>query len=251
MTAEGRKVSLGGKGLLPELEAGLSGKQPGDKAEIEVSFPEDMSSEELRGKKAVFQVTVRELQERVVPALDDDFAKDLEHASLEAMKASVRERLLETAKARSEANLSEALVEALIDKNPIPVPPSMTQREQQHMLQELISYQRILGQQIPFDEEMRTSMESRAERKVRAALLLGEIAKVEKLDVTNDDLEARFKSVAEATGKHIAKVRAEHQGEKRQELEQEILQGKLLEYLRSKATIRDVQSTKADQEPTK
>jgi FKBP-type peptidyl-prolyl cis-trans isomerase (trigger factor) len=74
---------------------------------------------------------------------------------------------------------------------------------------------------------------------VRAALLLGEIAKTEKLEITSEDLEVRFRGLAEGTGKHIAKVRAEHQGEKRQELEQEILQGKLLEYLRSKATIRD------------
>jgi trigger factor len=117
-----------------------------------------------------------------------------------------------------------------------------------------VSYQRILGQQIPFDEDMQANLAKRAERKVRAALLLGEIAKTEKLDISNDDLEQRFKALAESSGKHIAKVRAEHQGEKRQELEQEILQGKLLEYLRSKATIRDAApstSTTEAQEQTK
>jgi trigger factor len=98
---------------------------------------------------------------------------------------------------------------------------------------------------------MRANMEKRAERKVRAALLLGEIAKNEKLDVANEDLETRFKALAETTGKHIAKVRAEHQGDKRAELEQEILQGKLLEYLRSKATIRDAAPTSATQEQAK
>lgn len=251
MTADGRKISLGGKGLLPELEAGLTGKVPGDVADVEVSFPDDMTSEDLRGKKATFHVTVREVQERVLPDLDDDFAKDLEHESFAAMKTSISDRLMETAKARSEANLHEALVEALIDKNPIPVPPSMTVREQQHMLQELLQYQRILGQQIPFDDDMKSNLEKRAERKVRAALLLGEIAKNEKLEVTNEDLDVRFKALAESTGKHIAKVRAEHQGEKRQELEQDILQGKLLEYLRSKATIRDAAPSKAGQENDK
>lgn len=251
MTADARKISLGGKGLLPELETGLTGKLPGDVADVEVTFPDDISSEDLRGKKATFHVTVREVQARVLPDADDDFAKDLEHESLAAMKTSVRERLLTTAAARSDANLHDALVEALIDKNPIPVPPSMTVREQQHMLQELLSYQRMLGQQIPFDDDMKSNLEKRAERKVRAALLLGEIAKTEKLDITNEDLEQRFRNLAEGTGKHIAKVRAEHQGEKRQELEQEILQGKLLEYLRSKATIRDAApstQTKPDQE---
>jgi len=250
MTAEARKISLGGKGLLPELEAGLTGKSPGDVVDVEVNFPDDINAEDLRGKKATFHVTVREVQERVVPALDDDFAKDLEFESLDAMKASVKERLMDTAKGRSEANLNEALVEALIDKNPIPVPPSMTVREQQHMLQELVSYQRMLGQQFPFNEDMKADLEKRAERKVRAALLLGEIAKNEKLEISAADLDTRFKALAENTGKHIAKVRAEYQGEKRQELEQDILQGKLLEYLRSKATIRDVAPAQPDQEPT-
>lgn len=251
MKAEARKISLGGKGLLPELETGLTGKSPGDVADIEVTFPEDITSDDLKGKKAVFHVVIKEVQERVLPSIDDDFAKDLEHESLEAMKKSIQERLLETAKARSEANLHDALVEALIDKNPIPVPPSMTVREQQHMLQELLQYQRILGQSIPFGDDMKADLEKRAERKVRAALLLGEIAKNEKLEITNADLDERFKVLAESTGKHIAKVRAEHQGEKRQELEQEILQGKLLEYLRSKATIRDAAPTPVAQEPNK
>lgn len=252
MTADARKISLGGKGLLPELEAGLTGKVPGDIANVDVTFPDDISSEDLRGKKATFHVTVREVQARVLPDLDDDFAKDLEYESFAAMKTAVRERLLDTAKARSDANLHDAIVEALIDKNPIPVPPSMTVREQQHMLQELVNYQRILGQQIPFDAEMQANLEQRAERKVRAALLLGEIAKTEKMEITSDDLDSRFKVMAESTGKHIAKVRAEHQGEKRQELEQEILQGKLLEYLKSKATIRDAApKTTAAQEQDK
>jgi FKBP-type peptidyl-prolyl cis-trans isomerase (trigger factor) len=80
----------------------------------------------------------------------------------------------------------------------------------------------------------------RAERKVRAGLLFGAIAKAEKIEVAEADVEKHLLALAERSGKHIAKVRADHQGEERRNLELQLLEKKLLEYLKAQATIRDV-----------
>src|SRR5690606_16789353 len=76
LNAEESEANLGQHALLPELEAGLLGMSPGDTKEIEVVFPDDHQNPRFQGKKIVFHTTVKELRERVLPALDDDFAKD-------------------------------------------------------------------------------------------------------------------------------------------------------------------------------
>jgi trigger factor len=103
---------------------------------------------------------------------------------------------------------------------------------------------------VELTDALQEDFKQRAERKVRAGLLFGAIAKAENIQVTEADLEAMLTETAERTGKHIAKVRAEHQGEQKRNLELQVLEKKLLEYLVSRATIRDVEakSSAVDQE---
>lgn len=95
------------------------------------------------------------------------------------------------------------------------------------------------------DESAADGMKGESERKVQAGLLLGEIAKRESLSVTTEEVEEEFTKIAEGSGQHIAKVRAEHQGDARGNLESRLLENKLLEYLLSKATITE---TEVDEE---
>jgi trigger factor len=106
----------------------------------------------------------------------------------------------------------------------------------------------MLGQPVDMTDALQQDFKQRAERKVRAGLLFGAIAKSENITVTDEDMEAKLAEVAERTGKHIAKVRAEHQGEQKRNLELQVLEKKLLEYLVSRATIRDVDAKSAPAE---
>jgi trigger factor len=241
-----RRAELGKGNLLPELEAGLTGLEVGSKKDVTVTFPANYGYEELRGKTAVFHTVIKNLQAKLLPAIDDEFAKDLGETTLEELRKSIRTRLESGAHERTEALIREAVVEKLIDKNPVPVPPSMIEQEARALLEQYVRIQYMLGQTVNVTEDMTENFRARAERKVRAGLLFGAIAKAESIEVTEADLEAKLREVAERTGKHIAKVRAEHQGEQRRNLELQVLEKKLLEYLVSRATIREVEAKPPD-----
>ncbi|HEX4353238.1 MAG TPA: trigger factor [Polyangiales bacterium] len=241
MAGSDRKAELGKGNLLPELDAGLSGVNVGDSRDITVNFPADYGYEQLRGKAAVFHPTIKNIQAKVLPAIDDEFAKDLGQDTLVALRDSIRTRLEGAASERTDAEVREAVVEKLIDKNPVPVPPSMIEQEMRAMLEQYVRIQYMLGQQADFSEELQANFKARAERKVRAGLLFGAIARDQKIEVSEADIEAQLRQLAERSGKHIAKVRAEHQGEQKRNLELQVLEKKLLEYLVSQATIKDVE----------
>jgi trigger factor len=254
MDASERRAELGKGNLLPELDAGLTGLSIGEERDITVSFPADYGYEELRGKTAVFHASLKNIQTKVLPEADDEFAKDLGESTLESLRASVRDRLEKTARERSDSEVRDAVVEKLVDKNPVPVPPSLIEQETRSMLEQYVRIQYMLRQEPKLNEEVQENFKRQAERKVRAGLLFGAIARAENISVTPEDVEAKLAEIAERTGKHIAKVRAEHQEEQRRNLELQILEKKLLEYLVSRATIRDVEAkpeaTQESQEAT-
>ena len=250
MAATERRAELGKGNLLPELDTGITGASLGEQRDITITFPADYGYEGLRGKTAVFHVVAKNIQAKILPDADDEFAKDLGEDTFAALRQSVRTRLETTARARTDALVREEVVEKLVDKNPVPVPPSMIDQEARSMIEQYARLQYMMGQPVELTDALQEDFKQRAERKVRAGLLFGAIAKSENIQVTEADLEAMLVETAERTGKHIAKVRAEHQGEQKRNLELQVLEKKLLEYLVSRATIRDVEAKSAavDQE---
>jgi len=233
------RAELGAKRLLEQLEEGLKGVTIGEEREINMTFPDDYGHEPLRSKPAVFKIKATDIQEKILPEIDDDFARDLEHESVAAMKSKIRADLESSAKRKSDALVREAVVEKLIDTNPVPVPPSLVERQQRQMIGELMRFQQQFGDQMPLGDELFSGLRERAERKVRAGLLFGAVAAQQSLQVTDADVEAELGKIAEMTGKHIAKVRADYTAERRDNLRMQILENKLLEYLVSQATITD------------
>jgi trigger factor len=195
-----RRAELGKGNLLPELQSGLQGVSIGEERDVSVNFPPDHGYAELKGKTAIFHLTIKNIQAKVLPDADDEFAKDLGEDTLAALRASVRTRLEDGARERSDATVREAVMEKLIDKNPVPVPPSLIDQEFRSMLEQYARIQYMHGQNPEFNEEMQKEYRERAERKVRAGLLFGAIAKAENISVSDADLEAKFAELAERTG---------------------------------------------------
>lgn len=243
MKAEDRTIALGEGRLLPELDAGLVGVRPGDEKAIEIARPAEDPNEQLAGKKVVFDVKVKELRERILPEIDDELAKDLgEYESLADLRAKLRERLEAAAKARSDGQLREQAVERFAEKNPIPVPPSLIDQQHRAMLQEYLQIMQMIGQAPDIGKAGFDEMRARAESKVRGALLLGELSRQASISVSPDEIEAKLREIAEKTGKHVAKVKADYAGEKREALETQILEDKLIAHLLERATIEDAPS---------
>ena len=241
LSSEKSVARVGAGRLLPELEAALPGLEIDVPKTVDVTFPEDYGRKEVQGVTAQLTLTVSEMQENQLPDLDDEFAKDLEYDSLDAMKTAVRKQLEDAEDRKAQSLLHDALIQKLIDENPVPVPPSMVERQYSQMLQEFMQFQRMLNQMVEPSEDDLAGMKNEAERKARGALLLGEITQRENLAVTDEEIDKELSEIAERTGQHVAKVRAEHQGNAAERLHSRILENKLLEYLRSKATITETE----------
>ncbi len=252
MASENRPAELGTGNLLPEFEEGLLGLSPGEEKEIEVEFGDDNPNEELKGKKAVFQIKLAELKEKLLPDLDDEFAKDCgEYETLTELRAKTRENLEQTATQRAEMEMKDQVVDRLVDKNEIEVPPSMVKEQQQQMFYEFAQFMQMSGGGGGLSPDMFEGMEDRARRRVRAGILLGALARQEKVEVNDDDVDAKLGAIAEETGKNVAKVKVEYKGEKREQLESQLLEQKLMDILLEAATIKDGPAPDAEKQEEK
>jgi trigger factor len=234
------ETDLGSGQLFKELEAALEGMSPGEKKDVTIAFPERHSSPELRGKTGVFHLTLKDLKVRVLPEVDDEFAKDAGQDSLAALRASLREKLDNELKRKADDALAEALVAELCKRNPIPVPPSMIDQQTQAAERELATTARRQGQRFEPTAEVRAALRAESEMKVRAGLLMAEIAKERQIVITEQDIEKGYEELAAQTGKNLAKVKAEHRDPKKREmLVGMIMEDKILNLLEEASKITD------------
>ncbi len=240
--SEGIQVELGSAQLLPELDKALNGVKVDDELEADAVLPASHPRKELAGKTAKFHVKVKDLKTRVLPELDDEFAKDVGNfQTLVELRADVHTRLEKMLRDRAESALAEQIVEKLNAKNPIDVPPSLVEQQCRMMEMEIAQNARRAGQRVN-DEDIKRihgQVHADAERKVRAGLLMAAIARKLDLKVTDEDIQKGIGELAADTGKNVAKVRAEYNDpQRRQILIGMILEDKVLDIIEGKATIR-------------
>ncbi|MBW1876550.1 MAG: trigger factor [Deltaproteobacteria bacterium] len=238
--AEGRQVEIVDEHLLPALKEGLVGMKPDDEKTVDIDFEGDHPNPDLQGKTAQFTIRAKELHEKLLPDLDDEFAKDCgDYETLLELRLKIREGLEGSAKQRGDAELKDQLIEALIQANDIPVPPSMVQQQQQMMMYEMAQFMQMAGQQGAPGADFFSGIEERAQRRVQAGILLGSLARQEGIDVSEADLDAKFQEIADQTGKHVAKVRADYQEAQRDALESQLLEEKVMALLTERAKIHE------------
>jgi trigger factor len=239
---QGVQIELGAGQALPEIDEALMGKNVGDKASAEHTFPESHPREDFRGKKGTFAITVSDLKERVLPNVDDDFAKDIGLDTLVALRADIHTKLEKAAKDRSETSLAEQIVAKLNEENSCDVPPSLVEQQSRIMEQEVLMSARRMGQRITQDQAkaLQAAIHADAEKKVRAGLLMAAIAKKNEFKVTDEDIEKGLAELAEETGKNVAKLRVEYREKsKRDILIGMILEDKILDFIETKSKIVD------------
>jgi trigger factor len=235
-------AEIGSSSLLPAISDALVGKEPGAEFDVEFIFPENYQRQELRGKPAKFHIVLKELKERVLPDLDDEFAKDVgSFENLAALRADVTAKLEKAAKERAENEVAEALVLELCKRNPIPVPPSLVQQQARIQEETILSEARRSGQAIrSLSPELKQRILAEAEVKVRAGLLMAEIAKKNSIQIGQDDITKAYEELAEQTGKNINKIKVQYQDPKQREiLIGMILEDKVLNIIEAAAKITD------------
>ena len=238
----GFAIEIGTNQVFPEIEKAITGIKVGESATALVEMPAAHPHVKLAGKKAEFTATVTELKERVLPAADDEFAKDMgEFETLADLQSDIKKQIEAQHKDQQESVLAERLVQALVDKNPIPVPPSLVEQQMRVSEREIVMRAQMQGQRVTgVGDELRDQIKKDSEMKVRAGLVMAEIAKKENIQIGSEQVEEGLKELAEQTGKNVAKLRAEYsEPRKREMLVGMILENKVLDLIESKANITD------------
>ena len=192
MDVQDVSVALGHGELLAELEKVLLGMTAGEKKTAPVSLPADYGDKDLAGKTLTFDVEMKSVQELVLPAVDDEFAKDVSFDSAEAMKKNIHEHLSSRAQSMRRQKLESTILDKLIEKNEFEVPPSMVDTVIDSMIQELDWQKKDQAQQAMHNEEVRKNFRSTARRKAQNTLILWQVAQQEKIEVTDEDIKSHI-----------------------------------------------------------
>ena len=208
---EGNDYSLeiGSKTFIDTFEEQLVGAKVNDKVEVNVTFPENYGKEELNGKAAKFEVTIKEIKAKELPELDDEFAKETsEFETMADLKADVTKKLEEANTARSEREFEEAVITAVAGNAKVEIPQVMIEKEVDNMVRNLeqrLQYQGLnLEQYFQFtgtdEEKMREYMRANAQTKVKVDLVLEAVQKAENIEATEEEIKAKAAEVAKMYG---------------------------------------------------
>lgn len=214
-TAERYPLQIGSGTFIPGFEEQLIGASKDDDVEVKVTFPEEYHSEELAGKEAIFKCKVHEIKEKEVPAIDDDFVKDVsEFDTLDELKASKREELQKAAEARAEDQMKNSAIEKVFEANDIEVPNVMVEEEINSSLQQfdqqlraqgmdLNSYVKFMGEDM---DKFRESIREDAFKKTKTRMLVAKIVDQEEFEVSDDELKEYIEDMAKQYGMEADKL---------------------------------------------
>lgn len=213
---ENYPLTIGSGAFIPGFEEALIGANLNEETDVNVTFPEDYQASELAGKAAVFKCTVKEIKEKELPEIDDEFASEVsEFDTLEEYKADVKKNLEERKASDAKVKRADAALDAVIAEATMDIPEAMIETNQRQMLDEYSQNMHMQG--ISLEQYMKytgldadTLMEQlrpQAENRIKARLVLGAVAKAENLTATEEDFEEEIKTMAEAYGLENDKVK--------------------------------------------
>ncbi|MBT8407968.1 MAG: trigger factor, partial [Deltaproteobacteria bacterium] len=255
--AKGFHLEVGSNRFSPEFENQLIGASVGEQREIEVTFPPDYGNPHLAGKDATFQVEIKDIKEKVLPELDDSFAKNLgEFESLEDLRGAVRQELEDSKKNQLDGEVWAQIQDELISRNPFEAPQSMVEQELQRMLDTILyrlEAQNLTLEQVGMDENtFKERNRDAAEKRVRITILLEKIALQEGFEISDEELDQGLRKSAEDMNQPFEQVKDYYQKSNVMEMfRRSLLEEKVINFLREQADITEVEAVVADPEEDK
>ncbi len=240
---EGVSAEIGAAGNPPGFDEGLLGVTAGTTKTFEVTFPADYEVEEMAGARVEYAIDVSAVRRRVLPTLDDEFAKDLgEFATLADLRGRIREDLEQDAERERTRRMRQQLLEQLAGRMTGEVPEGMVAREVDRRIEEFA--RRLMDQgldprQAAINwEEFRTQQQDPAVATVKSVLVLDEIVRRESIEVSEDELDADITGYATRAGKTLGEVKAQlAQQDQLEQIRTGLLREKAVAHAMSRATI--------------
>ncbi len=213
---ENYPLTIGSGAFIPGFESALIGAELGKETQVEVTFPEDYHASELAGKPAVFKCTVKEIKEKELPELDDEFASEVsEFDTMAEYREDVKKNLQEKKTAEAKTAKEDAAIEAVVAEAQMEIPDAMLETQARQMMEDFA--QRLRSQGLSLEQYMQFTggdaaglmeqMKSQAQKKIQSRLVLEAVAAAEKLEASEEDFEEEVKTMAEAYQMETDKVK--------------------------------------------
>ena len=206
---ESYTLKLGSKSFIPGFEDQIVGHEIGEEFDVNVTFPEDYHSEDLKGKAAVFKCKLNSLQEEQLPELDDEYVSDISDVeTVDEYKDSIRKQLEEKKEKQAKTKIENSAIEKLMESSEMDIPASMIEGQQESMLNEF--KQQLSMQGMSFDmysqytglneETMLEQVKPEAEKRVKSRLVLEAVSKAENIEVSDEDVDKKLEEMAAMYG---------------------------------------------------
>lgn len=213
---EDYSLVIGSHSFIDTFEDQLVGKKVGEEVDVNVTFPEEYHEASLKGKPALFKVTVKEIKKKELPKLDDEFASEVsEFETLKEYKASVKKNLTERRKEEAKREKENEVVEKVVENITVELPEPMVDEQTQQMIQEFAG--RLSSQGLSFDQYMQMTgmtvdalmgqMKPEAEKRIRTRLALEAIVDAEKIKATAKDIDKEIENMANMYQMEVDKIK--------------------------------------------
>ena len=241
---EGHDLTLGSGSFIPGFEDQIVGKSVGEEFDVNVTFPEEYHAEELAGKAATFKTKLNGLKAEELPALDDEFVKDVsEFDTLDEYKADIKAKMVKRNEEMAEREMENALAEALMEKLVAEIPEPMFEAETENFVRDydtrlrqngldLNTYFKYTGLTL---ETLREQMRPQAERQVKVRLALEKIAAVEAIAISEEEVSAEYERLATAYNVPVDEVKRFIASD---DIKADLLVARAMEIVKENATIK-------------
>ncbi len=255
--SEGYSLELGSGQFIPGFEDQIVGKNIGEEFDIVVTFPKEYGAENLAGKEATFKIKLHEIKMKELPEIDDEFAKDVsEFDTLDALKADLKAKALEQKAKFADEETENDLVSQIVDSIKGEIPEAMFENRLDQSVEEfgyrlqmqgldLQTYLKYSGTSM---EDFRKTFRPQAESQVKFRLALEKIVELEKIEASEDELNARFEEMAKQYGMEVEAVKNAIPAE---ELAKDVAVGKAIDFIKENAVITEVETKTEKKAPAK
>ena len=257
LKADDYYLEIGSQRFVPGFEEQLIGMKNGETKSIKVIFPEDYHEKKFAGKEVVFDVTLKNMKEKKLPEVDDNFIKNFDrYNSLEDFKDDVRKTLEEKATRMEETSLQNRISEALIKENNFEVPPSLLERQIYYMMADTQKRMTSAGMDeknaMELSFKMHDKFKDDAVKIVKSFLLLKKIGEKESFTIEENDIEKYIQELAVQYGRDYEPLRKMYDNEERKDnLKIELMQKKVFDFIEQNANIKTVEKNGMDVEVKK
>lgn len=213
---ENYPLTIGSGAFIPGFEEKLIGAEIGKEVEVDVTFPEEYHSEDLKGKAAIFKCTVKEIKEKELPALDDEFAGEVsEFDTLAEYKEDIKAKLAEKKEKDAKSQKEDAVIEAIVKDSEMEIPEAMIETQQRQMVEDFA--QRIQMQGLSMEQyfqftglspqAMLEQVKPQALKRIQSRLVLEAIVAAENIVATEEDYEKELETMAEVYQMELSEVK--------------------------------------------